>query len=215
MGTRSTGKLFAYPCLARFGCTPQESRTFGLSMMRRFARFRSLKRISREQAAASLAVAAVACLSSVIIHWSQATPVREPAWEHPLFGDLSNEAPSVASQTITTQPNSQGDAVGTNDHRPGRPTNHVRKPPLQADFTQNRPVGRPNASDHPFVTLVRFTEPEAAGSGLVRAGGYESRAVTEAAWLSGAIEEAAAEAAATPASPPSQIRLGEPVSTDD
>ncbi len=192
-------------------------------MMRGFSQFRSLRRVSRERAAAVLAVAAVACLSSVIIHWSQKTPVRESVWDHPLFGDLSDDAPSVAAQPVTTQPITpqsitpqsglHGDLVGTSDHGPSRQTDVVRKPPLQTEFKQNPPVGRTDALSPPFVTPVQFTEPEAAGSGGVRVAGYESRAVTEAAWLSGAIEEEAVGTAA--ASSSSQIPLGEPVSTDD
>ncbi len=203
-------------------------------MMRRFAKLRSMRRITREQAAAALAVAAVACLSSVIIHWSQATPVREPAWQHPLFGDLSDDAPSVAAQAVAPQPvapqlvssqsitpqsgspqsGSHGDSVVPSDHEPRRPTDHIRKPPLRRANKQKPPVGRTDALSSPFVTLVKFTEPEATNSELVRVVGYESRAATEAAWLSGAIEEEAVDAVAAPAASSSQIRLGEPVPTD-
>lgn len=156
-------------------------------MSRRVQRLWKALPVSRETAAGTLAVCAVACLSSAIIHWSSRYPVEPLLWEQPLFGELSDSDADELQDVPLPVPEV---VQRGGDAEPSPRVTHVRpEPPLHFPNPHEPPPRHRIAGcTHPF-TMARFTEPTMSESHPIEVASHQASTDGEVVWLSGEIEE--------------------------
>ena len=162
------------------------------------------QRFSRERCGMALAIAAVACLSSVIVQWSTHFPEEDAVLEQTLFGDLVDEQSSTTSERLPLrqtallpdlQPLPASDAFDANRHG-------VAEPKVESASVANDEAAS-------IVPTVRFTEPVVAEPTLIHPASFSDSGARNVSRLSGVIEDVApAIAPSTTTRPGNVVQLG-------
>lgn len=152
----------------------------------------------RERCGMALAIAAVACLSSVIVQWSKHFPEEEAVLEQTLFGDLADE---TTLRTSERQPLRQTAVLPDLEPLSKQSVSESR---AVADSVAEPSVDSPEESAL-LIPSVRFTEPVIAEPSMIQPVSYSPTEAKSVSRLSGVIEEATPPAMTSPTAKSSNV----------